>query len=291
MTLCEPTISVTVDPTNPGQFFACCGLLELADRLWDGAEGWFNSSAMEFCIAAVGSPRVAGEDHFLGELTACRLSNTMSEEQVQRFGELKGKRERDLSPGEKSEKKHLSKLWREEPLFFHVPFNLRVDWFIDRHAGGNRFKTWAGQQSVIDIAQTMKQPLEAGEFANLPASDWLRYSAGDGVSFNFDSDLGSQSSPLDVGFSLDPLEMLCRTRPLLELAALVGLQRFRPAADSTPNRYLYTTWTTPLLPAAAVAAASGYISEPESLSFEFRLLYRTKYLKSFLPAQPVRGRI
>ncbi len=25
-------------PTNPGQFFACCGLLELADRLWPGAE-------------------------------------------------------------------------------------------------------------------------------------------------------------------------------------------------------------------------------------------------------------
>ncbi|TWW08183.1 hypothetical protein E3A20_26890, partial [Planctomyces bekefii] len=24
---------VNVDPTNPGQFFACCGLLELADRL------------------------------------------------------------------------------------------------------------------------------------------------------------------------------------------------------------------------------------------------------------------
>ena len=36
----EP-IRVRVDPTNPGQFFACCGLLELADRLWDGAEGWF----------------------------------------------------------------------------------------------------------------------------------------------------------------------------------------------------------------------------------------------------------
>ena len=34
-------IRVNVDPTNPGQFFACCGLLELADRLWPGAEGWF----------------------------------------------------------------------------------------------------------------------------------------------------------------------------------------------------------------------------------------------------------
>ena len=30
----EPSITVNVDVTNPGQFLACCGLLELADRLW-----------------------------------------------------------------------------------------------------------------------------------------------------------------------------------------------------------------------------------------------------------------
>src|SRR5262249_45500109 len=28
-TIPEPTIRVAVDPANPGQFFACCGLLEL----------------------------------------------------------------------------------------------------------------------------------------------------------------------------------------------------------------------------------------------------------------------
>jgi CRISPR-associated protein Csx14 len=43
-------IRVNVDVTNPGQFFACCGLLELADRLWPGAEGWFGDGV--FWIAA-----------------------------------------------------------------------------------------------------------------------------------------------------------------------------------------------------------------------------------------------
>jgi CRISPR-associated protein Csb3 len=33
-----PSISIPVDLTNSGQFFACCGLFELADRLWRGAE-------------------------------------------------------------------------------------------------------------------------------------------------------------------------------------------------------------------------------------------------------------
>lgn len=29
----EPTIRINVDVTNPGQFFACCGVLELASRI------------------------------------------------------------------------------------------------------------------------------------------------------------------------------------------------------------------------------------------------------------------
>jgi hypothetical protein len=50
MSTLAPNITIPVDLTNPGQFFACCGLLELADRLWPGAEvaGWFQSE--QFCI-------------------------------------------------------------------------------------------------------------------------------------------------------------------------------------------------------------------------------------------------
>src|SRR3954467_14091594 len=38
----QPSINLAVDPTNPGQFFACCGLLELAHRLSSEAHGWFD---------------------------------------------------------------------------------------------------------------------------------------------------------------------------------------------------------------------------------------------------------
>ncbi len=51
----QPTIAVDVDATNPGQFFACCGLLELADRLWPGAEGWFTNGDQAFLISASGT--------------------------------------------------------------------------------------------------------------------------------------------------------------------------------------------------------------------------------------------
>lgn len=37
----KPNIRIPVDRTNPGQFFACCGLLELAGRLDENAQGCF----------------------------------------------------------------------------------------------------------------------------------------------------------------------------------------------------------------------------------------------------------
>jgi CRISPR-associated protein Csb3 len=55
----KPNITVNVDVTNPGQFFACCGLLELADRLWPGAEGSFTGDGGTFNIAGDGTlPRL-----------------------------------------------------------------------------------------------------------------------------------------------------------------------------------------------------------------------------------------
>jgi CRISPR-associated protein Csb3 len=137
----------------------------------------------------------------------------------------------------------------------------------------------------------MKSPLSQGWDA-IPPERWFAHRADDdSPPFNFDSDLGGQASALDVGFSLDPLKMSPRPRPLLELAAFIGLQRFRPFADLEENRYTFTLWSEPLTPEVAAVAACGLLSLPGSRAYEFRLLYRTKYLKSFLPAQPLRGEL
>src|SRR2546426_398621 len=45
----EPTIRIKVNVTNPGQFFGCCGLLELADRLCPGTEAWFDDLNFNLC--------------------------------------------------------------------------------------------------------------------------------------------------------------------------------------------------------------------------------------------------
>jgi len=283
----EPNIRVNVDVTNPGQFFACCGLLELADRLWNGAEGWFDESATLFQTAALIPTDDRDSESLFAALKKCKLSNIMTISQLNRLDELKAKRVKNLSTEEKAEKKSLEGMWREKPLELREPFPLRLDWFLDKHSDGSRFKTWAGRQSVIDIAQNMKQPLEAGDYSDVPVMDWFAHTSGHEVTFKFDADEGAHSSPLDVGFVLDPLGMSSSNRPLLELLAFVGLERFRPLPLSESKSYLYSTWTVPLLPAAASTAASGYTKTPGSRLYEFELLYRTKYLKSFLPAQPI----
>jgi len=74
----EPNITVNVDVTNPGQFFACCGLLELADRLWPGAEGWFGHDDRSFLIAGGGTLGELIDMIVNAELVATRPSDPAS---------------------------------------------------------------------------------------------------------------------------------------------------------------------------------------------------------------------
>jgi CRISPR-associated protein Csb3 len=281
-------IRINVDPANPGQFFACCGLLELADRLWPGAEGWFEPR--QFCIASDGSLEL-----LLDAVANCHLTNTMTGDQHARFKTITAMavKERKAIPGVEDEAKELDRLLRESHIIFGSPFNITLDWFSDSLAGGSRFKTWAGRQSVLDIASSMKDVLKGTDWRN---EDCLSFSARDcGLPFNFDSDLGAQGGAIDVGFSFDPLAGSALTRiapmarPVLELLAFVGLQRFRPEEIKGENRFFYTAWNRPLAIEVASPAVCGALPVVGASQFEFRLLYRTKYLKSFLPAIPFSG--
>jgi CRISPR-associated protein Csb3 len=213
----------------------------------------------------------------------------MTPEQLERRGVLSAMGKTKLAAQDvlEQEKKSLDKLWREAPLVLRAPFNLLLDWFTDERAGGDTFKTWAGQQSVIDIARDLKAAVDGAAW-NEPQLDWLfARTSCEGLPFNFDADLGANGSDRDIGFSFDPLKSLhVRIRPLVELLAFVGLQRFRPFKPGKENRYRFSLWFDPLVPPLAGAAACGLLRSPRSSIFEFRLLFRTKYLKSFLPAIP-----
>lgn len=285
----EPDITVNVDVTNPGQFFACCGVLELADRLWPGAEGWFEDGI--FCIEAEGGSLVAIFD----ALRRSTVANTMTPAQLTRLDELSAmtKKQRSTIVRAEEEKKALESLRRELPIVLLGPMPLRIDWFCDDLAGGSRFKTWAGQQSVLGIASAMHGGLISKDGAS---PDVLHNPVrGTGLPFNFDSDLGGQGSAIDIGFSFDPLAGSRLTRiegtckPGLEFFCFIGLQRFRPREVARQNRFVFTAWRSPRPPCIAAAVACGTVRFTGDASYEFKLLYRTKYLKSFLPATAYQG--
>jgi len=45
-----PEHRLRLDPHNPGQFFACCGLFELSELVAPGGEAWFAHEGCEFVL-------------------------------------------------------------------------------------------------------------------------------------------------------------------------------------------------------------------------------------------------
>src|SRR5262249_27028549 len=105
----QPAIHIDVDLTNPGQFFACCGLLEIASRLAAQVEGRFENG----CFVLSGSNALKG---LLSAIRDARLVPL----------------ETDVPT--------------TSPLLLPAPIDLCLNWWLDGRAGGSMFKTWAGQQ-------------------------------------------------------------------------------------------------------------------------------------------------
>jgi CRISPR-associated protein Csb3 len=80
-----------LDPLNPGHFVACCGVLELADRAWGGAEGWFEERDAFFCAAPceLDTSRDFGGAALLESIRSAMLTNVlMNGDQRKRLDEL-----------------------------------------------------------------------------------------------------------------------------------------------------------------------------------------------------------
>jgi len=276
----EPTIAVNVDVTNPGQFFACCGLLELADRLWPGAEGWFQNT--QFNIA-----RTGGLNELVAELAQAGLHSSLSADELRRLGTLLSKKKATLTQTERKEKTCLQGKWRLERLGLPRPFELWLDWWRDAHGERTALKTWAAKQLVAEMSERMFAIVrEYVTMQNGHIPQPFFEVNDDSLPFNFDSDLCRTGAARDAGFSADTLGLKSNYRPLLELLAFVALQRFQPT--EAEGRFTYCTWGTPLSPPVAAVAASGAISLPMEPRYSFGLYNRTKYMKAFLPANPIK---
>ncbi|HEX3151349.1 MAG TPA: hypothetical protein VHR66_24940 [Gemmataceae bacterium] len=265
MSLPKPTISINVDPTNPGQFFACCGLLELADRLWPSSfvEGWFENNDQRFCLS--GTEPLAELIQKIANTTVSLLD------------------EDDVYSGRVT-------IGIGSPSFV-------LDWW---HEAGGRadakdLKVWAGQMQSARIAQAMQHAMRDERFG---APGFLNvglivYEPGDPNKkvepYYFDARRAPNAHSRDVGFSANDLSLTTTAFPAVEFLCLVGLQRCLPVRNGHTRIYDYCTWTEPMVPALLPAAVSGNLSRGKNRGYRFENWFRTgqRKHKAFRSATPI----
>ena len=276
MTNPTPNIIIPVDLTNPGQFFACCGLLELADRLWPGAEGWFGQT--QFCMGTADPRKTL--DELLKEIISCPLKPTIPPEDsarlqalVQKQHDLK-RRGKVLPKFEEAERKRLNSLRIFSGFTLDSPFNMRVDWWLNDACGGDDLKTWAGKQEVAEIAKEIKNSLKPEVADDLFAFETVIRRQSDGAPvapLSFDS--GRAGTAQDIGYSPDKIGQALTARVWTEFLCLIGLQRFAvaPAADGL---FGLSIWSVPLPVICAAAAAKGRVPSVVTALAKFGLAAR-----------------
>lgn len=298
-----PSFSVNVDVTNPGQFFACCGLLELAHRLWPGAEGWFDLSDGKFRLRAPAGNATLGQ--LVEQLARCPMEG-LTADQRQELAHLERRRRelrrdgRTLSDAEENRRSELGRLAREGHLVLES-FQLSLDWWQEDGAPA----TWAGKQEIHRIARAAQDGILrcAGEPRALDDMlNWqlvLRtpreYQSARGTDkkvepFYFDA--RRYAHPLDVGFSLDVQGAETAASPATELLCLVGLQRFRPQHGAHSKwTFHYCAWERPLGIVEAASVAAGMVPAPAVRRFSFTMQFRDdqKRYKAFGFARAVGG--
>lgn len=268
--------TLPVDVTNPGQFYACCGLLELATASDPEATGCFEGNG--FTVYAAADPcKVARQ---------VQLAIDMRRQNLERLRELRainGIRSRDKENPELIELKSLEAVEREAGIWATVnSSHLKVDWW--RHGPSGEVKTWAGKQVTFDAVKSMHEAA-----TKLFDTDSPLDGAGSVDARPFYFDCRSGGDAIDQGVSFDKVKNVdVLAYPVVELLALIGLNRFRPGGNERRVKY-YAIWTHPLPVTLAAPVATGLLPTIAVDRYRFRLLPRDASFryKSFGRAEPV----
>jgi len=249
---------IRVDTANPGQFFACCGLLELASRLSPEARGFFGPAT----FSVTDSPSIESLVRSICGAKLIRLDG------------------QDLTAS---------------PILISPPFNLRLDWWKSADRADTNLKVWAGSMDSFRIARAMQNAMRSSDFNAGELLDDCRvaYDPEDPSKktepFYFDSRRGPNAHSRDIGFAPNDLDYKTLASPAVELLCLIGLQRTRPSRTEEPRVFEYNVWHHPLPSSLSPAAASGMLPGYSGGRFRFESWFRTsqRKQKAFLPANSI----
>jgi CRISPR-associated protein Csb3 len=254
----DADITVSMSVANPGHFLAACGLLEMADRFWPGAEGFFDSD--RFRILCGGSLPL--------------LLNGFADSSVKELLEL---------PNGLSVKPLIAPLL----ISFQSPSvcSIQLDgWMsIDVEKGkpvtvANRpWNFWSGQQTARRIWDSLMSEFRH-QIAALSENDFQNvFNLSLPLKGRFGFDPGPAWNALDAGFSPNEQDIPVATSAIVELLAAVGLQRFRPWVSPDRESFVYCTWSEPLSPIVAVAAMAGVLPSVRRCRYRAAIVSRGSY--------------
>jgi len=255
MTTAHPLIEVELDPENPAQYFACCGLFELAAMFGEVVESAFDYDSNR--------PRKA---RFSLIDSALSLSELMRK--------LKGAQASTLADS------------GEAPVTLHFVggATFTLDWWLEAdRSGKSRFKLWAGQQTTL---KSLVQPM----LANLSeeADGSLFTTSKIPMSGRFGLDPRSAWNTLDFGSSVNEQGLDAYTFPAVEMLAAVGLQGFRPKSGADRNTHSYRLWRN-VLPLAVARAVVSDAFAVSGQTFSFTVEKRSGAYSCFAFAHPTQG--
>ena len=242
-------IRVNVDIKNPGQFFGCCGLFELAQRRWPEAKARFDGRVFEIS---------AGElDDLIKQIMQTSLEV--------------------LEPSNKY----------SSALRLAEPFNLRLDWWKYERGLKTWAGSMSVDRIAIGLKSNLDRSLQGGLFdfsAVAYGSDGKKVEP-----FYFDGRRGATALPLDLGFSSNELKLETVALIAAEFFTLIGLQRFRPREVRLRSYQYRAWVTPLPVTLAALAAAGELPDAGPVLQFESAFRTDQRKHKAFMPAIPVPG--
>ena len=236
-----PEHRIAIDPRNPGLFYACCGLFEIAELLAPGGRAWFEDNGRVFCLNSEAEvpPPVPQIEPVHAE-SEDRYSRTFEPLSL-RFGEQR----------------------------------LRLNWWLNAtETDKSSLKTWGGQQTPRRVLEGTLELLEpCGAVEEL-------FTASTFTTTRFGVDARSAWEPLDLGYSPnDTTRKEALTYPWVELLAVVGLQGFRPAGRR--RELAYSAWLEALSLQPARAACAAQWDGLLVKSFAFKVVTRGQGYKTF----------
>ena len=209
-------LRVRMDPLNPGQFFACCGLLELVNLDHPGVLSRFvldesRPRAAEFIVET-------GQDHCI-DLADVLVSLRKADPEYP---------DQEIEPPIRP---------------ISIPYNgttLVLDWWLNQFRDDTEnLKCWAGNVTTKKLASELLSLLDNA------IADRDLFECCCMTKSKFGVDPRSAWNALDCGFSPDAHKHDSATFPAVEILAAIGLQGFRPQAERREG-VLYCLWETAL---------------------------------------------